>query len=563
MKLLANIFCLILISSIVRGQNTAFIAHGMYQIDHQKKIILINQNVDEVNAQSPSGEYSKISLGNKFELLQTIGNFEYGENYLVESELTSDYYSLYFTRLPIISITTSNTIVDEPRTHAYFYMSEPDQTIVSSNIGIEYRGGWTQTLDKKSLRIEFWEDMEGNATKDVSLLGMRSDDDWNLQAMFNEPLRFHNKTCFELWNRIDTLYYIDEESSAINGVNMSYVEIFINGDYQGVYGLGERIDRKQLKLKKHNGNIRGELYKGDDWTSATLFLDAPAYDNNEVVWSGFEYEHPEEEINWENLHDFVSFVAHSSEQDFMDNYASYIKMDNAVNYFIFINLIRATDNRGKNTYIAKYKANEPYFFVPWDLDGTFGVVWDGNNENITNDILSNHLFDRLLDDCSPNGFVDQVQNRWAFLRQQVITHENITELFLQNHNYLKENGVYKRESLKWETYAYPSDQLNYMSNWLTNRLNFLDTYFTTDCMGLGIADESPLILSVYPNPASTLLNIQTELADDFQISDLLGSTVLRGTIKPGNSQLDISHLNPGVYFLKVQSSGSTVKFVKE
>lgn len=376
----------------------------------------MNQEVDEVNAQSPFGQFSKIVLGNEFEMLQLISNFEYGEDYPVKNELTSDDYSLYFTRLPIISITTANTIVDEPRLHAYFFMSEPGQEITSSSIGIEYRGGWTQTLPKKSLRIEFWEDLEGNETKDVSLLGMRSDDDWNLQAMFNEPLRFHNTTCFELWRKIDTLYYMNEEPDAINGIHMKYVEVFINGDYHGVYGLGERIDRKQLKLKKHNGTMRGELYKGSEWDAATLFMDAPMYNNDTVVWSGFEYEHPEEEIDWENLHDFVSFVAHASEQDFLDNYPSYLKTGNAVNYFIFMNLLRATDNRGKNTYIAKYSTDEPYFIVPWDLDGTFGVAWDGSNENKTDDILSNGFFDRLLNDCSPNGFVEQLQSRWAFLR---------------------------------------------------------------------------------------------------------------------------------------------------
>lgn len=207
----------------------------------------------------------------------------------------------------------------------------------------------------------------------MSLLGLRSDDDWNLQAMYNEPLRLNNKTSFELWDKIDTLHYLNEEPDAINGVRMRYVEIFINDEYRGVYGLGEKVDRKQLKLKKHNGTIRGQLYKGDTW-GATTFSPAPPFNNNSDTWGGFEYKHPDEEIDWTELHEFVSFVRFSSDADFYANYQSYFSIDNAISYLIFVNLARLTDNLGKNIYVAKYNNNYPYFYVPWDLDGSLGTI---------------------------------------------------------------------------------------------------------------------------------------------------------------------------------------------
>ena len=106
--------------------------------------------------------------------------------------------------------------------HAHFRMIETNQAAVSSFIGIQYRGGWTQTLPKKSMEIEFWSDSTGAETQDVSLLGLRTDDDWNLQAMYNEPLRIRSKTNNDLWRRIHTIHYQQSEPEAMNGIRMEY-----------------------------------------------------------------------------------------------------------------------------------------------------------------------------------------------------------------------------------------------------------------------------------------------------------------------------------------------------
>lgn len=151
-------------------------------------------------------------------------------------------------------------------------MIETNQSFLEFHIGIQYRGGWSQSLPKKSMEIEFWTDSTGTETVDHSLLGMRSDDDWNLQAMYNEPLRIRSKTSNDLWRMINTLHYQNQEPKAINGIRMKYVELFVNNEYRGLYCLGEKVDRKQLKLKKYNGNIRGELYKGVSWEGGCKYF---------------------------------------------------------------------------------------------------------------------------------------------------------------------------------------------------------------------------------------------------------------------------------------------------
>lgn len=308
---------------------------------------------------------------------------------------------------------------------------------------------------------------------------MRSDDDWNLQAMYNEPLRIRSKSNYELWNKIDQLYYNKEEPKAQSGVQQEYIELFINDSYRGVYALSEKVDRKQLKLKKYKDEeIRGELYKAIAW-GPTQFYSTPIVDSNSKRWGGYKYNYPKDEINWSNIYEFVDFVINEDSVSFYNTYKSKFSVNNAVNYFIFLNLIRATDNTGKNLYVAKYDKYEPYFFVPWDLDGSFGVIWNGTHENITNDILTNGFYTRLLSDNTKGGFTDKLTKRWNQLRKETLTVESILKTINTHHNYLKSNGVYEREQRAWKdcNKYLDLDNLHYTSEWLENRFNYLDSIF--------------------------------------------------------------------------------------
>lgn len=547
---------LFVFSLVMKANENIVLNSDMYGIDHNKMLIVSNKNVSEINTLYPDIK-SSVTLDVNYVFSNSVQTIEIGIAYSVVHSGNSQVYVLYFTELPLIYISTENTIVDEPRLLADFMMVETDENITSSNIGIEYRGGYSQSLAKKSFRIEFWEDEIGEETLDFSLLGMRSDDDWNLQAMFNEPLRFLSKTNFDLWRLLHIPHYINDEPDAVNGITMKYSELFINGEYRGVYAVSERIDRKQLKLKKHNGNIRGELYKGDTWGAST-FTSLPAYDNSSDTWGGWEYKHPEEEINWSNLYNFTDFVMNESNSVFYAEYQNKLEIDNFVDYFIFLNVLRATDNTGKNTHLAKYNTNEPYFYVPWDLDGTFGIIWDGSQENITTGLLSNGLYNRLWLDCSENGFREKLQIRWNSVKQTIFNHDFLMGKFNESYSLLLENGVYQREEIAWEEYQTEFYHLDYMSTWITNRLSYLDTKFNEECV-MSTSDFSTQKIKFYPNPAKEVIYFDNTDNKSFSVSvyDVQGKILIEKTIENSSQSISVSSLNSGVYFVKVKTDSSS------
>jgi len=540
---------------------TIFVDNDLYQVDNTNHLILINQNTTIINTNWP-GTKSDIYTNQLYTFITPTENIEIGHNYLVVD--TADVlYNLYFTELPIISIYTTNQIVDEPRVFAHFKLAESNGNITESNIGIEYRGGWTQNLPKKSLRVEFWQDTIGELTADVSLLGMRNDDDWNLQALFNEPLRLRSKINNEIWKDIHSVFYSAAEPEAQNGVDMEFSELFINGLYQGLYAIGERIDRKQLQLETYNGNIRGQLYKGISWGAST-FSSLPNYNNNNPLWGGFEYIYPKEEIDWSEIHSFVDFVINESHVNFYSSYQEKFHLQNAVDYFIFLNLIRATDNFGKNIFIGKYSTTTPYFYIPWDLDGALGTDYTGQQDNITNDLITNGFYNRLLHDCYENGFYQLLQDRWNNLRNDVITSENLTNRFLTQIEYLQNSGVYERESLVWPTYAFNESDLNYLSSWVEDRIPYLDSVFSLSCIPVSVAELHGVEdFLLFPNPAFNVVNIvlPTTKHSEINIVDVTGRSFLNQKISSEVTSLDLSMLSSGIYIV-ILDDGSYISTKK-
>ena len=392
-----------------------------------------------------NGENKNISMkieGDILEVGTEDGSFIIGKQYDVRFQDKD--YQFYYTELPIIVIETEHEIPDEPKVKATMTLYERNNPPFTSLIGIEVRGGHTSLFSKKSYGVELRRNNYFEITRDASLLGLRNDDDWILNAMQAEPLRIRDFTAHSIWLQMGQAQYEHEAISI--GINRRYCEVFINGVYRGVYYLSERIDRKQLGLEKYDGQARGELYKGAGAEDSVLYRTLLDYDNDSSYWGGHEWKYPDI-IDWRPLHTFTDFVINSSQSDFNHQIASKLDMENAIDFFIFINVLQAWDNTGKNTYLAKYDSSSPYFYIPWDLDATIGNSWRGDGSKTYDEggqvMLGNSLFSKLL--MNPD-FIHSLKARWQDLSVGIFELENFKQMFRENYIFLRDNGIYQRES---------------------------------------------------------------------------------------------------------------------
>lgn len=78
----------------------------------------------------------------------------------------------------------------------------------------------------------------------------------------------------------------------------------------------------------------------------------------------------------------------------------------------------------------------------------------------------------------------------------------------------------------------------------------------------GLRESGAIDLNIYPNPTNSVINIETKASSQigYEFFTPKGNTVLKGVVVSGNHRIDISHLQPNIYFLKI--GNQIVKIVK-
>ncbi len=445
-----------------------------YCIDIENKIILWNFKLPYYS----KSKINKLEITFKKEHIfsSSIDSLSYTRSYDVNHN--DEVFTLYITKLPIIQITSEKVIRDDPKVPSQFTFADQDN-VKSAIAGVELRGNISLKFPKKSYDLEFWESPEEEISIDMKFGDLREDDDWILDGLYNEPLRLRSYFCNKLWLSIHKPSYLEHQEDAKSGIDLMYTEVFLNSKYIGIHALTEQVDRKLLQLKKYKkGKVRGELFKAGSHNGAPAYKMAPKYKNIFPHWAGYEVEYPfiNYKAQWKNIHRFTKFVIKSKDSTFKKRVAAKFDLDNAIDYFLFINLVRATDNLGKNFYVARYDKKTPYFNVPWDLDGVLGTIQDGKRIPTTNDILSNGLFDRLLK-VNPDNYRQRLKTRWFLLRKHEFSNAALLGNIRTAYDFFQNNKVYERETLVWPSGVTLSEHLDYVESWLTDRLQYLDTYF--------------------------------------------------------------------------------------
>jgi len=73
-------------------------------------------------------------------------------------------------------------------------------------------------------------------------------------------------------------------------------------------------------------------------------------------------------------------------------------------------------------------------------------------------------------------------------------------------------------------------------------------------------ENSQLTLNIYPNPVNDRIFIQNPFSDllSFELYDLTGQMVYRSKISSNNSAIDLSFLNPGLFFYRIHCQDKTI-----
>ena len=61
-------------------------------------------------------------------------------------------------------------------------------------------------------------------------------------------------------------------------------------------------------------------------------------------------------------------------------------------------------------------------------------------------------------------------------------------------------------------------------------------------------------ISIYPNPANTILNVKCSTQAIVTVFDVTGKLIESKNLKEGYSSVDVSNLNSGMYYVRVMTT---------
>ncbi|MEN8201293.1 MAG: CotH kinase family protein [Bacteroidota bacterium] len=132
--------------------------------------------------------------------------------------------------------------------------------------------------------------------------------------------------------------------------------------------------------------------------------------------------------------------------------------------------------REKTLFWPGIPINPASLIIPWDIDGSWGIWWNGT-VSPPRGRIENHLFIRLRETDAGN-FNDKVESNWELYRSSIVNLDSLLLPIRQYHKLMILNGALKRENKRWEDiYIDPDLEYEYISTWLEARLSFLANEF--------------------------------------------------------------------------------------
>jgi hypothetical protein len=354
--------------------------------------------------------------------------------------------------------------------------------------------------EQKPLRIELVDDQ--GADRRVPLLGLPPEADFVLSSCFSD------KSCL----RNALMYAVGREMAAPARrwwtPRTRYVEVMLDGRYQGLYLLVEKIESSKSRLALAEpaadpamGDISGGYVFSGEGTQGKGF----GRDWVDPVRAGYKwtYRFPDEKritaAQKTYLQASVTDLGRTfvSDPNYRASYPKKLDVPSWVDLYLAYELANNIDGFWKSFYIHKLPDAQGGKFVAgplWDFDLAFG------NVNYTRRYCTNLgqregqplPWSRLLDDPA---FIDQAKCRWLELRKpggpfDLRRMEEKVDAFVRH----IEAGK-KRDQERWKTigrWVWPNnyvgasydDEVRYLKYWLRKRVAWIDANLRGACAAM-------------------------------------------------------------------------------
>ena len=454
---------------------------------------------------------------------------------LFSSSLFSQAYFVS-SNLPLVVINTNGqTIPDAPKIIATMgiiwngdgkrnSLTDPKKNY-NGKIGIEIRGSSSQMFPKKSYCVET--KSSDLVTTDFSLLGMPEENDWVLYAPYTD------KTMIR-----DVLTYTLDASFGHWSPRCRFVELFLNGSYEGIYVLMEKIKRNKNRVdiaKLTTTDIAGADLTGGyiikiDKTTGSFGEGWYSNYSNLVGTTYYQHEYPKPDVIVTPQRNYIKEYVKGMEDALYQekftgagSYHDFLNDSSFVDFMIINELAKNVDGYRLSSYLYKGKNDRINCGPIWDFNLGYGNAnyYNGWSPygfqyqmNLGTDYWQTPFWwNKLLLDQS---YVNKLKKRWATLRKKELSNQRVTFVIDSLTNVISE--AKDRNYQRWPIlgqWIWPNfnvgnsfdSEVAWMKSWISDRLIYLDNQWPYNFTGIQ-DDLVAKFQSVYPNPFSEQLTIQ-------------------------------------------------------
>ncbi|MDO4499869.1 MAG: CotH kinase family protein [Erysipelotrichaceae bacterium] len=457
-KNLGTVVCLLGITSTVLLQATLYKRPNSHYTQH-----LESPELSPVETTSFSSHLPIISITTDESIP---GAYINGENYK----------DGYVTTESGLDITTGTYNIYSSDIH---YNSLLDTPTESGNLNIKIRGNSSRAFLKKSYEFNCL-DEEGNEI-DISVLGLPAGHQYVLYGPYVDETYMRNYMWYNLAGQI-----MDYAPTC------KYVELFNNGEYDGLYLLltpisvsEERID---ISVKKKRSSYSGYILRLDRPEKEYTIDNFTHYTYIYANQIGIIYPRAKltPEIEKKITDDYNRFekTLHSYDYKSEDfGYEKYIDVASFVDYFIINELSGNNDSGQFSTYVYKDKSGK-YKMAVWDFNICANNADISSDEVSGFDLVNDYLFLYLMKD---EEFNKRIINRYKALREDLLSEENLLKYVDETSSFLGEAIDRNRERWPeinvpktpvWEINSY-EDAIDQYKDYLIRRGRWMDENIDT------------------------------------------------------------------------------------
>ncbi|MGH2920378.1 MAG: CotH kinase family protein, partial [Solirubrobacteraceae bacterium] len=314
------------------------------------------------------------------------------------------------TRLPLVVLETDRAIRPSPKIRARVHLIDhATNTVRGSPNGydglarISVRGQSSAGFAKKSYTLEL-RDEEGE-NRNERLLGMPSENDWTLYGTHNDKSLMRNVIAYNAARRLGRW-----------AARTRYVELVLNGRYQGVYVLMETVkfDRGRIVAGERGigGRYLAEMTLGWQARRKGRFF------RTTVKRQAVVYDDPKREDLSKREAAYERRVVRGAERALYRGgrraWRSRLDVASAVDYVLIEELFRNPDAFQASTFMVKGAGSKLKLGPVWDFDIAMGNSTRANATRTSGWMTAKRVWaSELLGDAQ---FERELERRWRRLR---------------------------------------------------------------------------------------------------------------------------------------------------